>query len=363
MLPKFARLMLGADPRLRRLLGYWAGSGLFYLVAMYLLYLQVQAGHAAPRGAAILSWFAMAGVLFFFVLVRFSFALGIAPRHLAVMQALFAFACNIGAYAVIGPIRGAALMILLVVMVFCTFSLRPRATLGLCATAIGSLGITMYWQVTHDPLHFPAHVEQMHFAIVSSSLLAVALLSGEMSRLRSGLKQQKQELLAAVGRIRTLATLDELTSLANRRHMNEVLYAEERRESTPYQPMCIALIDIDFFKSVNDRFGHDAGDSVLRTFAAAARSELREADVLARWGGEEFLLMLPATDVAVAHMVLRRMAGRVRAIEVPGMDRDVTFSAGLVQRIGDEPFSETISRADKAMYRAKGSGRDRVVAA
>jgi diguanylate cyclase (GGDEF)-like protein len=363
MLRNMANLMLGADPRLRRLLGYWAGSGLFYLVCIGVLRLQVVAGTVAPDGARILIWFGACGVLFFFVLVRFSLVLGIAPRQLAVMQALFAFACNLGAYVLIGPIRGAALMILLVVMVFCTFSLRPRDTLGLCATAIVALGATMYWQVAHDPLHFPAHVEQMHFAIVSCSLLGVTLLSGEMSRLRSGLKQQKLELMAAVGRIRTLATIDELTSLANRRHMNEVLYAEERRAIAPYQPMCIALIDIDFFKSVNDRFGHDGGDSVLRTFAAAARSELREADVLARWGGEEFLLMLPATDVAVAQMVLRRMAERVRAIDIPGIDQDVTFSAGLVQRIGDEPFSNTISRADKAMYRAKGSGRDRVVAA
>ena len=362
MLRNFAPLMLGADPRLRRLLGYWAGASLFYLVCIGVLQLQVGAGTASPYGAAILSWFAMAGVLFFFVLVRFSFALRIAPRHLAALQALFAIACNIGAYVVIGPIRGAALMILLVVMVFCTFSLRPRATLSLCATAIGALGLTMYWQVTHDPLHFPAHVERMHFAIVSCSLLAVTLLTGEMSRLRSNLKQQKHELMAAVGQIRTLATMDELTSLSNRRHMNEVLHAEERRPATPPRPMCIALIDIDFFKHVNDRFGHDGGDSVLRTFAAAARAELREADVLARWGGEEFLLMLPETDVEMAQLVLRRMADRVRAIDIPGMDRHVTFSAGLVRRIGGEPFSETISRADKAMYLAKGSGRDKVVA-
>ena len=361
MLRNFALLMLGADPRLRRLLGYWAGASLIYLICIGVLHLQVLAGTASPRGAALLSWFGVAGVLFFFVLLRFSVELRIAPRHLAVMQALFAIACNIGTYVVIGPIRGAALMILLVVMVFCTFSLRPRATLGLCATAIGALGITMYWLVAHDPLNFPAHVERMHFAIVSCSLVAVTLLTGDMSRLRSGLKQQKHELMAAVGQIRTMATVDELTSLSNRRHMNEVLHAEERRQAMPLQPMCIALIDIDFFKHVNDRFGHDGGDSVLRTFALAARAELREADVLARWGGEEFLLMLPATDEGVGQMVLQRMAERVRAIDIPGMDRSVTFSAGLVQRIGDEPFNDTISRADKAMYQAKASGRNKVV--
>jgi diguanylate cyclase (GGDEF)-like protein len=362
---RLAFWLLGADPRLRRLLYYWAGSGAVYLVSIGMLQLQVRAGSASAHGAFILSWFGAAGVVFFFALVRASMALRIAPSQLAVLQALFAIACIIGAYMVTGPIRGAVMMILLVVMVFCTFSLRPRATLGLCASAIGAFALAMTWLSASDPLHFPAHIERMHFSIMSCSLIAVTLLSGEMSRLRAGMKQQRQELMAALGRIRTLATVDELTSLANRRHMNEVLGEQERRAATPAQPLCIALLDIDFFKNVNDSFGHAGGDSVLRTFAGAARAELRSADVLARWGGEEFLLMLPETEVAVAQRVLRRMADRVRALKVPGVDmqREVTFSAGLVQRRAGEPFADTITRADKAMYQAKASGRDKVVAA
>jgi diguanylate cyclase (GGDEF)-like protein len=365
MLRRAALLLLGTDPKLHRLLFYWAGAGLFYFIAIGVLHQQVASGTVQAEGAMRLSWFAAAGVLIFFALVRCSAALGLTPSQLAVAQALFAFACNLGAYAVTGPIRGAALMIMLVVMVFCTFSLRPRATLGLCATAIVSLGLTMLFLVRRDAAAFPPHVEQMHFALASISLLAVTLLTGEMSRLRARLKQQKQELVAAVAQIRSLATVDELTSLANRRYMNEVLAQEERRSAAPDQPMCLALLDIDFFKNVNDRFGHDGGDSVLRTFAAAARAELRTGDILARWGGEEFLLLLPDTAVAEALPVLRRMAERVRAIAVPGLDmeRDLTFSGGLVERTSNEPFAETISRADKAMYQAKGSGRDKVVCA
>jgi diguanylate cyclase (GGDEF)-like protein len=359
----FANALLSSDPRLRRLLGYWAGSGIFYVLCLIVLQLQVRNGNASPHGSMVLSWIGMLGVLAFFGLVRASQALHITPRQLAVLQALFAIFCNIGTYAVIGPIRGATLMVMLVVMVFCTFSLRPRATFGLCATTVVAYGITMYWLAATDPLRFPPNVERMHFAILSSSLIAVTVLTGELSRLRSSLKQQKQELMAALGRIRTLATVDELTSLANRRHMNEVLSAAERRQATPDQPLCIALIDIDFFKNVNDRFGHDGGDSVLRTFAAAARAELRAGDVLARWGGEEFLLMLPETDASEGQLVMRRMAERVRSITIPGMDRDVTFSAGLVQRQGAEPFADTISRADKAMYQAKASGRNKVITA
>lgn len=365
MLRRVCNFFFGADPRLRRLMSYWAGSGLFYLVSIVLIQLQARTGTAAADGADYLSWFGVAGVLFFFALVRVSFRLRIAPWQLAVLQSLFAFSCTIGAYAVTGPVRGASLMVMLVVMVFCTFSLRPRATLGLCATAIVMLGAAMLGLSWYDPQQFPPQIERMNFTLAALSLLAVALLTGEMSRLRSGLKQQKQELVAAVGKIRTMATVDELTSLVNRRYMNEVLTAEERRSAAPDRPMCIALLDIDFFKSVNDRFGHDGGDIVLRTFAAAARDELRADDILARWGGEEFLLMLPETAVDEARQVLRRIAERVRAVKIPDfdLDRDVTFSGGLVQRKGSEPFAETITRADKAMYQAKSSGRNKVVTA
>ena len=304
-------------------------------------------------------------MLLFVFVVRFSFALGIAARQLAIMQSLFAFACVIGAYAILDQVRGALLMIMLVVMVFNTFSLRPRATLSLCATAIASLGVAMAYLVWHNPAAFPARVELMHFALAACSLLAVTLLTGEMSKLRSRLKLQKQDLQAALNQIRTLATIDELTCLTNRRYMNEVLADEVRRHGARDQSTCIALPEIDFFKNVNDRFGHDGGDSVLRTFAAAARAELRAGDMLARWGGEEFLLMLPDTSAAEALPVLRRMADRVRSITIPGVDmeRHLTFSGGLVVRADSEPFATTITRADHAMYQAKGSGRDKVVMA
>ncbi len=362
---KIERFFLSDDPRLRLLMGYWSGSALLYLLGMWLLYQQVRAGTAVAEGAAALSWFALAGVLFFFVLLRVSSLLHITPRQLAVMQAVFAILCTVGAYAVMGPIRGASLMVLLVIIVFCAFSLRPRATLWLSAFALLMLGLTMLLLMHRAPLAHPAHHEQMHFAICAATLLAVAILTGEMSKLRARMSRQKEELMLAMGKIQTLATLDELTSLANRRYMNEVLMAVERRQTEAGDTMCLALLDIDFFKSVNDSYGHAGGDAVLRNFAAAARSELRAGDILARWGGEEFLLLLCDTGIDEAGTVLCRMADAVRAVEMPDLDihRSITFSAGLVQRANDEPFSETIARADRAMYEAKAQGRNRVVLA
>jgi diguanylate cyclase (GGDEF)-like protein len=360
---KLAQVFIGEDPKLRRLLGYWGATVVFYILCLFLMIGLIEAGIVDRAIGVLLNWFGMSSVFAFYGLIRFSRQLGILPSHLALLQAMLAIGCNIAIYAITGPLRGATLIVMPVIIVFCTFSLRPRATLALCACSIGALGVTISLMMARDPATYPLQIEVVHFALASTSMIAVALLTGEMSKLRARLKRQKEELLSAVSTIRTLATVDELTSLANRRHMNEVLGAEERRQSAGRKPVCIALLDIDFFKSINDRYGHAGGDAVLRTFAGAVRDELRADDVLARWGGEEFLLMLPDTELNEATRVLNRMAERVGAMRISELDREltITFSAGLVERCGGEPFADTISRADRAMYIAKSSGRNQVI--
>jgi diguanylate cyclase (GGDEF)-like protein len=146
--------------------------------------------------------------------------------------------------------------------------------------------------------------------------------------------------------------------------MNELLAQEERRRDACGGSTCIAVLDIDFFKRINDRFGHAAGDDVLRAFAQAARAELREGDALARWGGEEFLLMLPHTAATDARTVLERMRARVAAMApCEGLEQPVSFSAGLSVWRVDETITDAVNRADKALYAAKAAGRNRLVEA
>ena len=363
LLRRLAVLLCSTDPGLHRMLQYWAATCILYVVCIGLLLVQVEHNLSNAGAAYGLMTFGACGALAFYVLIRTNARLALAPDQLAVGQAVFSLTCAIWAYAISGPLRAAMLTMAVVIILFCMFALRPRQTLMLSAGATLGMGATMWWLQAHDPVRFPPMTEAVTFGYLAGALMSTALLSGEMSKLRSRLKQQKRELSDALDTIRVLATVDELTSLVNRRHMNEVLEAEERRQAFAADT-CIALLDIDFFKQVNDRYGHATGDAVLRCFSAAARASLRGSDVLARWGGEEFLLLLPDTAPDDARAALERMAERVHAMKVPGLEGGrISFSAGLATRHPGEPCAEVISRADHALYQAKETGRNRIVLA
>jgi diguanylate cyclase (GGDEF)-like protein len=166
-----------------------------------------------------------------------------------------------------------------------------------------------------------------------------------------------------LGQIRHLAANDDLTGLLNRRAMNDLLDHECRRSERTGTPFSIALLDIDHFKKINDSYGHTAGDAALRRFAETIRKSLRAADSLARWGGEEFLLLLPDTDSRqTAELCQKRIVERIAALKIT--NEEVTFgltvSVGVSQHHIGEAHALTLERADRALYAAKEAGRNRV---
>ncbi|MGD0084822.1 MAG: GGDEF domain-containing protein [Acidimicrobiales bacterium] len=156
-----------------------------------------------------------------------------------------------------------------------------------------------------------------------------------------------------------LAHTDELTGLPNRRRLFEALHREAARSRRSRAPLSVAMLDVDNFKAYNDRFGHSAGDQLLRLFAERTVARLRGQDLIARYGGEEFCLVLPDTESAgAADLVdaLRRLGAGVD----PLGDR-VTFSAGIATWNGSESIDDLVLRADTNLYAAKETGRDRIV--
>ena len=164
--------------------------------------------------------------------------------------------------------------------------------------------------------------------------------------------------------LRRLASTDPLTGLSNRRQFAEAGGAMLRQTRADALALSVLMLDIDHFKSVNDRYGHPVGDLVLQATAQRCRAELREQDLMARMGGEEFAVMLPGTDAAEAAAIAERLRAAMAAGPILAEDQriDVRVSiGGTTRQAEDRTLDEMLGRADQALYTAKRTGRDRVV--
>lgn len=157
-----------------------------------------------------------------------------------------------------------------------------------------------------------------------------------------------------------LANTDLLTGVRNRRSFLEQATQEYQRKKRYNTALSVVICDIDHFKSINDTHGHDVGDEVLRRFAQLLREDVRECDVLARWGGEEFIILAPETKEAGAMGLCEKLRTRVAETEFPGAGR-ITCSFGIAESAENDTFGVTFKRADEALYAAKTSGRNRVM--
>ena len=190
-----------------------------------------------------------------------------------------------------------------------------------------------------------------------------------LARVRTQIKKKRytERLRDNVQASIEMAITDALTGLHNRRYMETHLSSLAEQAVSRGKPLSVLVLDIDFFKSINDGHGHDAGDDVLREFALRIRKSIRNIDLACRYGGEEFVIVMPETDMAVATMVAERLRRAIAGEPFPiqqGMQLlDVTLSIGIAAIGGPgDTAAAMLKRADTALYRAKRDGRNRVVA-
>lgn len=169
----------------------------------------------------------------------------------------------------------------------------------------------------------------------------------------TGLKRIESERESLLIEVKVLASRDALTGLPNRRTLDEQLPREMARARRAGAPLCLAIVDIDHFKAYNDSHGHLAGDAMLRSCAVGWDSELRGEDTILRFGGEEFLVLLPDTPLEQAAEIVERLRAAT--------PEELTCSAGLGCWNFEESVDDLLERVDRALYAAKGSGRDRLV--
>ncbi len=267
-------------------------------------------------------------------------------------------------YLICGPMRTMALLPLMIIFAFGTFSLRRRQIGWL--TLLALCGLTGVIWIRHmypalSAAHATAIPNQLSYDLTNLVMVLVVLpalgvVTARLSGLRRALREQKTALATALGDVQRLATCDELTGVPNRRSMIEALDGAAAVAKHGGRSFCVVLADLDRFKQVNDELGHAQGDVLLREFTQVATRSLRGSDVFGRWGGEEFLFLLPGVTPQGAARMIARLQTTLR--ETPIAGRIVTFSAGVsVYRVG-EGTDTTVARADAAMYAAKDSGRD-----
>ena len=355
--PRFA-WVLGRERYQRLYIRFWLMTSSVYLVVFSLLLFSVPLGLMGPRDAAWVAGLCLAGIATFYGLMRSGWSMRLADPALTAPQMGFAFIMLAVAYVLAPPLRATLLIITPLVLVFGAFTLSQRHCRQLGLFAVLTQACATAWSVL---VAGGSSVEWLVLVCCGVVYTMAADMAGRLSAIRQQLREQKKALAAALAQNEQLARQDDLTGLPNRRHAMEMMEYEERRAKREKVPPCVCMIDLDHFKRINDTYGHAAGDIVLQKLAQVAVPALRAPDILARWGGEEFILLMPETTLEEATQVV----GRLRSLlaqphlwtEYPQLQ--VTFSAGIATLLPSETVHDAVQRADVALYRAKENGRNR----
>lgn len=358
-------VVLSTDPRRRTLVGMALLALLLMAGSAGVMLLVAHASDTVDK-TAVQWWAALSvgGLVVMTAFIRSGETAHLRDPSLTIPQMVWTITSGAVAYVLAGDARGLVPSVLAMILFFGTFGLTVAEVIG-----IGVYALLAFACAIGMSSRFSANASG--YLDTAYALMVLLVLSGCMAlnlriqRIRAKLRQQREALAQALAVNRELATRDELTGLLNRRAMLELMDMEHRRSLRSGRPMLLAEIDIDHFKRVNDTHGHATGDRALQAFAGSVRASVRDTDVLARWGGEEFVLMLSDTRPEDARELLERVRQSVEAMTIPhatGVLR-MTVSIGLALHLPGDTVTFTLERADQALYTAKSLGRNRVVVA
>ena len=358
-------VILSTDPRRRTLVGM-ALLALTLMAGSAGVMLLVAHSSTSVDQTAVQWWAALSvgGLAVMTAFIRSGETARLRDPSLTIPQMVWTITSGAVAYVLAGDARGLVLSVLAMILFFGTFGLTVAEVIG-----IGVYALLAFASAIGVSSRFNANASG--YLDIAYALMVLILLSGcialnlRIQRIRAKLQQQREALAQALEVNRELATRDELTGLINRRAMLDLMALEHRRSLRSGRPLLLAQLDIDHFKPINDQHGHATGDRALQAFAGTVRASVRDTDVLARWGGEEFVLMLTDTSADHARELLERIRQAVQALEIAHSagSLQLTVSIGLAQHLPGDTVEHTLERADQALYHAKALGRNRVVVA
>jgi diguanylate cyclase (GGDEF)-like protein len=247
-----------------------------------------------------------------------------------------------------------------IILLYGAFSMTPnqyKATATVMISGYAAIIFTL-WHLY--PRQFVIEEEVLVAIVFALVIVSFSLVSNEISLLRKKLYRRNTEFSSAIEKIERMAITDDLTGLINRRHMMYMLKKQKAAADRGGNGFCVCFFDLDRFKRINDNMGHHVGDIVLKRFSSEVQSRLRESDIFARFGGEEFVLLANGVDLKRATVAANRLREAVEALKFNryAPDLTVTVSGGVAQFRNNEKIESVLSRADQALYLAKSKGRN-----
>ena len=355
-------LILSDDPKQRATISVLLYSVLFFSSLLYVLfYGQEQNIFDADRLKRVATvWLVYIGILY--AVMRSGLNRHFADKTMAMFQVCTGQTFAVAVYGYAGAAHGGTLLTMALIMVFGMFNMKERASSIACLYSILLLGAMMIYKASTDPLQYPANIEWIYFTMSTMSLVLINRLSVRMCQMRLRLKHKTKALEMAYRQVQELSIRDELTGLPNRRNMKFLLEQHMELQARTGQNFYLAMLDLDHFKRINDTWGHHIGDEVLKSMARSTCNLLRKTDTIGRWGGEEFLLLLPETGKDQVPLGLSRLQLRVSGMPMStNPPLFMTFSGGLTKYRSGECIEQTLRRVDELLYLAKSQGRNRIV--
>ncbi|MDP1862490.1 MAG: GGDEF domain-containing protein [Thiobacillus sp.] len=319
--------------------------GSFYIYNGYLL------SGAIPLGYTVISF---SSTLYFFKTKRFGFFC--ASQQWLILLLPFLLMWSLGGFA-----NGSAVVIWaffapLAAVFFIDLKAATRWMLAFLILLVISAVFDLTFAAQARPM--PDVLNTIFFLLnLGCGLILIAVMLHYFVKDRESAYMQLQQ---SEMHIRELMLIDPLTGIANRRHLDDRLSMEMDRLARYGQHLSIILIDIDWFKNVNDTYGHAMGDAVLKAFAHHLSAGFRTSDFVSRYGGEEFVVLLPNTAIEEAAALAERIREATKHIRIAQSEMRITASFGVTAARTGETMAEVLSRADEAMYQSKSHGRDRV---
>jgi len=358
-------VVLSSNPRRRTLVGM-ALLALVLMACSAGVMLMIAAASSEVDAVAVQWWAAISvgGLMVMTAFIRSGATAGLADPSLTVPQMVWTITSGAVAYVLAGDARGVVPSVLAMILFFGTFGLSVAEVIGIGIYALLAFACAVAATTRYNTGPF-GYLDMAYALMVLIVLGGSIALNLRIQRIRARLREQREALAHALAVNRELATRDELTGLPNRRAMQDLMGLEHRRSVRSGRPMLLAQLDIDHFKRINDAHGHATGDRALQAFASVVRASVRDTDVLARWGGEEFVLLLSETRLDDARDLLERLRHAVAMMEIPHTDGALrmTVSIGVAVHLPGDTVDLTLERADQALYTAKSLGRNRIAVA